>query len=268
MNLTISQSENFYLSQPELLFMLRLLELPDLPGMGEKPWGDITLDAAQEKFCNAGLALKEHGLVAVDENRHAMVNAKLQEVLEASTYPDRMMQFKYKKPGEDAMQISYYRRGASDVRHLQTGDHLHEFNLSNQSDMGLQELVTFFGSFSCDFITPIYKISSQSFEEFIDGCENLSKSMENNLIEAGIPASVTAKMAQTFERSEIKAQIQWVYELNPDINYSSVFIWIEKSNCFVAETSQEQRGGEIKVMALNIDLLMKLIASAHQQLFS
>ena len=132
----LSKLRFFRLTQPKLLFMLRLLELPDLPGVGEKPWGDTDLGTARQQFHEAGLALQTRGLVWLDENHKPVTDPNSTQLLSASAYPSQMTALAYKHYQGPVTRIYYYRRDKLDVRHTLLLEHIHEFQALPCSDMG------------------------------------------------------------------------------------------------------------------------------------
>jgi hypothetical protein len=268
MSLPIADIASFTLTQAELLFMLRLLELPDLPGIGEKPWGNIDFGTAQSQFKEAGLALKERGWVHVDENRIASILPELQGALSISAYPDKMMSIAYKDAQGKTFDIRHYRRENWFVRHTQTDIQLHEFTLFNKTDMGLQDLLDIFRKYLWSSNIPAIDIPSDVYEKSLGMAVQNRIMAEKLLTDAGVSVDSALNLIQAFINYEMKIYVQWIYELNPNLNLSSLFIWGNEDVCWVAETSLLEQGKKVKVMALSSEFLARLLISGQQRLIA
>jgi len=244
--------------------MLRLLELPDLPGVGEKPWGEIDLDTAHQQYYEAGVTMQMRGWATVDENRQPIVEPVLKQLLSYSAYPSQMTAFVYKHAHGPVTKIYHYRRSEVDIRHTVFPDSVHEFQVLPHSDMGQADILGIFEDYAWNFTIANIKLVGEVYDQAVKIAIENGASAEKMLIEAGILPQFASKMTEVFAGFDLKVSVQWVYELNPHLNMSSAIFWVNKTACWVAETTLREQSGMIKISAVDNQGFRDSILSAFQ----
>lgn len=249
------------LSQAELLFILRALNLPDLPGIGERPWGEVELEEAKQQFRTAGLALKARGWIWLDENSgQPSVEPSLQAIVSTCAYPNQMMALIYNIIPSAPVEAYYYHRGELTVRHTWTEVLMHDFQSTNDSDMGKAMLTALFENYFWTFESPISEIPFDVYEQvtkltFID-----PEKARRYLMGAGVAPDICALFINGVHDHKVQIQAQWVYQFTPRILQNSLVFFIGPSSCWLVEKVFDRKIMRIK--AVNSDSLHQLFQAA------
>lgn len=248
-------------SQEELLYLLRSLGLPDLPGMGENPWGHIPNDQAVMVLETAGRGLVAREIVKV-RGAQVIVDKRVVQVLSVSAYPQQMVILTYNRSGP-AENHNFYRGKDYDIEHSLPYPWIHEFRTIPVSDMGfgiIRKLVTkskiFGATRSCIVqqakLNEIRNISVQSVDL-------AAKRLEEN----GLPVAEAQQLARVLATPSLKLLVQAVYQLSGDIRQSMFSILSDvDSNWLIGA---DKPGGQlVQIMALDGAVFEKIISAAYQ----
>lgn len=257
-------SAHYQLTQAELLFTLRVLNLPDIPGVGEKPWGEMDLDEAQQLFRTAGLALKERGWIWLDENGQAVVEPSLQAMLSVCAYPQQMMALVYRIVPAAPVECYHYRREALIVRHTKPVSLLHDFQSFAGLDMGRKEIVWLFENYLWTYECPSNEISQDAYAQSIEMAYTDEKKTEQFLIESGLSPDVCASFINILVSHKLEIQAQWVYQFDPVVNQNSVIFFADESSCWLVEKVIANK--LVRIKAIGSDSLHHLLRSAFNGL--
>jgi len=126
--------------QEELLYLLRTLGLPDLPGMGEKPWGEITRETSVLVLDAVGRSLFARGIVSFDGKGEIVIEKTVHAILTASVYARQIVLLTYAGQDDQVHQINYYRVPEFDVCQRVIMPWLYQFELQMRTDLGQQDV--------------------------------------------------------------------------------------------------------------------------------
>lgn len=257
---------SFTLTQPELLFMLRLLELPDLPGMGEKPWGDIPVEQAEKQFQEAGQALQSRGLVAVNDQQQPTADRGLIQSLQCAAYPERMSSLAWRADSGAVAQVHHYRRGEAFVRqHSQDGNH--SLTLAEHSDMGQEDMLAVFQS--PGWPSPQgrgFELPAALYEQAADLAGADRPAAEALLVGAGLDKDLAARLATCFQTGKRRANLRWVHQLSPSPAISAITVWTSAESVWVVETDGQTASGRVRLLPVDGQLLNRIIIAGCQSL--
>jgi hypothetical protein len=253
----------YQLTQAELLFSLRALDLPDIPGIGEKPWGEVEYDEARHQFREAGFELKSHGRVWLDEKTgRPSVEEPLQTVLGACAYPQQMVAIVHRVLPATPIQNYYYRRDGMTVHHTIPRASHHNFQVEANSDMGQASFNGLFAPFSWDFESPSFEISQEIYEQAIKLVYSDRKRAQNALSEAGFPSDLSQQFVDGINEHKIQVHAQWVYKFPPDAEQNIVIIFAGQRACWLVEKVLERKMMRVKAFkSASLQLLLKSVFS-------
>lgn len=259
---------SFKLTQPELLFLLRLLELPDLPGMGEKPWGELSVEQAEEHFRQAGLALQARGLVGVNDQQQPTADRGLIQALQCAAYPERMSSAAWRSASGDVAQVHHYRRDQAHVRQHSL-DGTHAFDLLDGSDMGLADMLALFESDHWQMpVGRVAVLPAAVYEQAADLALKNPGKAEALLTEAGLAAEVAGALAGVFARGRRRANLRWVYQFAPERQMSAVTVWTSPESGWVVETDDPSGSGQVRILGVDGPALRRLLTAAQAPLLA
>lgn len=252
---------HFQLTQAELLFTLRALELPDIPGVGEKPWGDIELEEARLQFREAGLELKSRGSVWLDgQTGKPGVEKSLQSVLSACAYPQQMVALIYQKPTAPVTQLYHYRLNGMTVRHTLPQESLHDFQVDNKSDMGQHTLAELFDGFSWTFESQLGEVALDKYEQAVQTVFTDEKQATRILVENGLSLDLCKKFIKGVREHKVQVHAQLVYQFPPNPKQNILLFFAGDSACWLVDKVIERQ--KMRIKAIHSKSLQFLLHSA------
>ena len=90
------------------------------------------------------------------------------------------------------------------------------------------------------------------------------ESSQNILSTEGIPLDVTNQILQTFFEFDLKVQIRWVYELNPNMVITSLFIWSNRDSCWVINNSEKGLTETINIIQVDKTALTNILLAGQK----
>lgn len=258
-----TSTSHFQLTQPELLFTLRALDLTDIPGVGDKPWGEIGLEQARLQFREAGLGLKSRGSVWLNEKTgQPAVEKSLQSVLSACAYPQEMMALVYQKLSAPVTQLYYYHLNGMTVRHTLPQKSLHDFQVDNESDMGQSALAELFDGFSWTFEGQLGEVTLDAYEQAMQIVITNERQATRALVDNGLTPNLCGKFIEGVREHKVQAHVQMVYQFQPHPKQNILIFFAGDSACWLVEKVVERRIMRIK--AIHSKSLQLLLHSAFQ----
>lgn len=251
----------FRLSQEEVLYLLRSLGLPDLPGMGAQPWGHIPQDSALLVMETAGRGLVARGLVQVGEAQ-IFIDEALNQVLTASAYPLQMVVLTYSQDSA-AVNRNYYRGKDYDIEHHLPYPWIHDFKTLSISDMGLGLVQKLVKEAKTGQASPVFLIHQAKLDEIRQAAASDVEFAAGHLTESGLPEALAGRFASALTAPQVKLLVQAVYQVREEVLQNVFTILSEASSSWLV--SAGKAGDEqVQVMALDRPRLKKVIQTAFQ----
>jgi hypothetical protein len=257
-----TDSDTILLKQDELMFLMRLLELPDLPGVGQAPWGKADLETARKRFREAGVALHKRGWASLDKNQQPIVESTAKAALYACAYPAQMTAIAIKPREGGLKQIYHYRKPAFDVRHTLPKPHVHSFEILPRSDMGYAEVRSALNGHRWSSSGLHGSIKQDHFDQAQKTALTDVSQSARMLIESGLGPDLAHTLSAVMGDLEVKVMIQWVYQLNPKIDRNLVSLLAGKDSCWMAESALRNGEKMVNLKAMNDLSLKQLIGAA------
>jgi len=224
------------LEQDELMFLMRLLELPDLPGVGQTPWGKADLETARKRFRAAGAALHKRGWASLDKNQQPVVESTVKAALYSCAYPAQMTAIAIKPRVGGLKQIYHYRKTTFDVRHTLPKPSVHSFELLLHSDMGFAEAKAALNGHRWASSGLHGSIKQNHFDQAQKTALTDVPQAARMLTEAGLGPDLAHTLSAAMGDLEAKVMIQWIYQLDPKIIRNLVTLLAGKDSCWMAES--------------------------------
>jgi hypothetical protein len=247
------------LSQEELLFLVRLLNLPDLPGIGDKPWGEIDLDSAQRAYQAAGRGLLARNLTSINEDGDIIsVDDSIKEVLTVSAYPDKMAAMQLDISEDLSDEIYYYNSADISIRHSFDEFKIHSFESHKNTDMGFSEINRLMSFVKWDFASNIFEINQELFEQALQAAQTSKEECVKILEESGLDNSSIDHLSVVLANTEISIYLQLIYKLNPEIDQNKIsFMW-NFDSCWFMEYPVQAGEPIVRIRAIDHTQLKKI----------
>jgi hypothetical protein len=251
----------FQLTQAELLFALRSINLPDIPGVGEKPWGELELSEARRQFREAGLGLKSRGWIWLDEKTgQPAMEKSLEDVLSTCAYPKQMMALVHQIPPDAAVENYFYRRDGLTVHHTLPQPRQHNFQVIPDSDMGMSLFESLFASFAWDFDSLMTEIPQAAYEQAVQMVSTDENRAQQLLCDAGFAESLAGQFIGGMREHKVQAHSQWVYEFQPKVRQNILIFFAGEKACWMVEKEAEKKVMRIKaITAASLRLLTRSV---------
>jgi len=257
-----SKPTTLRLSQEELLFLVRALSFPDLPGIGDKPWGDIDLDSAQRAYQAAGRGLLARNLTSIDEGDDVSVDESVTEILTTSAYPNNMAAILIEQGADQAEQIFYYGSEERSIRHSIDGFKIHSFESRKDTDMGFGEIDRLIPPTKWKFTSNIFEIDQGHFEQAVQAAQISKEDCVKILNKSGLDKDYIQHLSTTLARIEINIYLQLIYKLNPEIEQNTIsFVW-NSDSCWFIEYPTQTGVTTLRIRAIDQKQLKKITKAA------
>lgn len=232
--------ENFIIrfSQEELLFLLRRQNLPDLPGMGDHPWGEITEDSATRIMETTGRSLLARGAISIFQDGIS-IDKPVHAILAACAYPEQMVILN-SIISDQSYQVSFSRVTEFDVIHTLPYPWIHQFEVfpMHGSDMGLNQVEEWLEPVSYGQISPEIIIEQNKLKEIYTLVSTDSAAAQTLLVENGLPAEVSKRFTGALKNLNVKIFVQCVYQLEPVISQNVFTIVSDANSCWLIFNEQ------------------------------
>jgi hypothetical protein len=124
------------LSQEELLFVLRTINIPSLPGIGEQPFGQANDETITALLNAAGRALMARNMLAMGADDTLHIDQGVYAAATICAHPDQMVALLDRRRGQATQQHYFYRVPQLAVTHTIAQAGLHDITMATTSDMG------------------------------------------------------------------------------------------------------------------------------------
>ncbi len=201
-------------SQEELLYLLRTLHLPDLPGMGDRPWGHIPQEQVLLVMETVG-----RGLVARQSIEFGDFGMKVKDdiisILKTCAGPHQMMVMSYSQ-GDETKSRNFFRGDAFDIEHDLPHPWVHRFQITDRSDMGLSLLQSLVKNASDGQSSAVFEISQTELDEIRQEAASNPQKAALALQSKGLTASEAGRLVDAFARPTLKVLAMAFWQLNPE----------------------------------------------------
>lgn len=234
------------LSQEELIYLLRTLGLPDLPGMGENPWGHIPQEQALLVMETVGRGLVARQMTEFGETS-MKVDESIRHLLQACAAPRQMTVINYRL-GEETQSHNFFRGEAFDVEHDLLHPWVHRFGIVEKSDMGRALLQSVLNNAPDCSDSAAFEIAQGDLNEVQQIAANAPLQAAEFLQTKGLPHTEAGHLARAFASPMLKILVMAFWQMNPEAqgivfsviaNHESTWlIKTDKSGESVAQTRE------------------------------
>lgn len=253
---------NLQVSQEELIFLMRALDLPDLPGIGEKPWGNIELETAQGAFQTAGRALLARKFISINGDQNISVEESIKNTLSTCAYPDQLAAFRVENGTDPAQQIFYYRSAKNFIRHSVDEYQIHLFESSKKTDMGLVDLESLISTSKWRFTSTLIEVNQEIFEKAMEAAHGEKEDCIKILSNSNLKTDKIHPLADVMINTGTRIYLQLIYKLNPKIEQNTIsFMW-NSDSCWFIEYPTQAGNTNLRIRAIDYQQFKKIIKAA------
>lgn len=248
------------LSQEELLYLLRSLGLPDLPGMGDRPWGHITQENSLLVMETAGRGLVARGFIHFGSDQ-IVIEENVRDLLTISAYPQQLVVITHNQ-GAEASQCNYYHGKDTEIEHRQSYPWIHQFRRGPTGEMGLPLVLGLIENINFGEPTPVFPIPQEKLEEarMLSGKDQ--QAAADVLSEMGVTLENSEKLTSVLASPKVKILLQAIYELKDPIQQTILSVLADEHSCWLISADQ-QPGRLAQVMGVDRGRLETAIRSAY-----
>lgn len=248
-------------SQEELIYMLRALNLPDLAGMGDYPWGHIPQEQALLVMETVGRGLVARRIACLAPTQME-IDSDVARLLSYCAYP-RQMTVLIHDQDKSAIHRYYFRGRNYDVEHTLPNQWIHHFRIIKKSDLGLgltQSLIKDFPTSENSTVFPIQQVS-------LDGARRLAINDYSSAVillnELGLTHPLDEKLAAVLNKPKTKIFLQTVYDFGKKIQQNVISVLADDTSCWVVITGKPA-DPIVQVMQVDSKKLNQIILAAFQ----
>lgn len=255
----------FWLSREELVFALRSLGLPDLPGLGKQPLGDVDAPTAALLAEAARRALIARGMLQPTAGGEYGLDKNVQAALTLSTYPERMLTVSAVMGKTEAAREHFYRVPELTVHHYTPQHGIHAFDLDPASTCGLEGLLKLLDGTQAALQSDEYALIQERMDEAYNLAGQDAGAAAAALSKIGMPAAHAAALAGALAAPELRLSLQYVFQVRPDVDSASLTFLAGAGALWQVRTSSGQ-GQIVHLQAIPAAQAGTLVKEAHQKL--
>lgn len=207
-------------SQEELIYLLRSLSLPDLPGMGEKPWGHIPQEQALLVMETVGRGLVARQVIEFGE-ASMKVDEYISHLLQTCAGPRQMLVINYRL-GNETKSRNFFRGETFDVEHDLPHPWVHRFASMEKSDMGRAMLQSLLKDAPDCSDSAAFEIAQADLNEVQQNAAHDPVKATEFLQAKGLPNTEAGRLARAFASPALKLLVMAFWQMNPEAQ-GSVF---------------------------------------------
>lgn len=138
-----SESLTMAFSQEEVVYLLALIQVRFIPGLGEAPLGEATEDQVRGALAGAERALTARGLVSVSGDGRRLIQSYVMGLVGTCAYPAKSLLLNV-EPGTSPAQAYYFHVGPEQltVEHTVPQNGIHLFTAYEQAGDGLARIAS------------------------------------------------------------------------------------------------------------------------------
>ena len=248
-------------SQEELIYLLRALNLPDLVGMGDRPWGHIPQENALLVMETVGRGLVARR-IAQFGTAQMEIDADIAILLNECAYPLQMTVLIYNQ-GETAIHQNFFRGREYDVEHSLPFPWLHQFKVKPKSDLGLDLIQSLVKDVSNGETGNVISVQQSRLDEIRQLAADDIAGASKQLLELGLTSAFAEKLANVLGSPKVKILVQAVYDLGKNIQQNVYSILADEVSCWLVIAGQPG-SLTVQVMQVNRRKLNEIILATFQ----
>lgn len=232
----MTSHKEFFFSQEELLYLLRALNLPDLAGMGDHPWGHIQQEDVLLVMETVGRGLVARQTIHFGETQ-MRVNDEIATLLKVCAYPTQMIACTYSQ-GEKTVYHNFFRSREFDVEHTQPYPWVHHFKGVPKSDMGFGLMQSILRDAPDGESSPVFQLDQAQLDQIRQTATEQVLLAGQQLAKAGLAAPLSKKLARALAAPQIKLRLIAVYDLNDKTQQNMFSIFADDQSCWLIGAGQ------------------------------
>jgi hypothetical protein len=201
-------------SQEELLYLLRTLNLPDMPGMGDKPWGHIPQEQVLLVMETVGSGLLARQVIQFG-GYEMKVEEDIMSLLAACASPQQMLLLNYSQ-GNETIAHNFFRGQAFDIEHDLPHPWVHRFQQTEKSDMGLALLQSLTENTPDGQNSDVFEINQAELDEIRQVAAGDPEKAAQALQSKGLPADEAGRLSRVFAAPTLKMLVMAFQQINPE----------------------------------------------------
>ncbi len=248
-------------SQEELLYLLRALNLPDLVGMGERPWGHIPQENALLVMETVGRGLVARGLAKFGIGQMD-IESDIARLLSDCAYPRQMLALTY-HTDNGAIQRNFLRGKDYNVEHSLPYPWVHHFKMKPKSDMGLELVQSLTKGAPNGATSAVYPVPQDKLDETRQLATDDADAAARSLLDLGLDASHAKSFAAALGVPKTKILLQAVYDFGKTVRQNFYSILADDVSCWLVNAGQPANQ-TVQVMQVNRKKLNEIILATFQ----
>ncbi len=249
-------------SQEELLYLLRTLSLPDLPGMGEKPWGHIPQEQALLVMETVGRGLVAREVIKFGDSS-MIVDENISRLLKTCAGPRQMLVMNY-RVGNEVKSYNFFRGEAFDVEHDLPYPWVHRFQTIATSDMGQALLQSLLKNAPDCSDSAVFEIAQTDLNEIQQNAANDLTQAAQLLQLKGLPDDEAGHLAHAFTSPTLKILVMAFWQMNPEAQGSVFSVLADNQSAWLIRTDNPG-DAMTQVAQVNKNKLQELMMSLFQK---
>lgn len=252
------------LSQEELLFVIKLLNLPVLPAMGNLPLGQVSEEMADLLLDAARRALIARRIIVFDENNTLQIDPGVQAVAFVCAYPDQMLVLAFQRYDDPIKQHFFYRVPELAISHTSPMRGLHSLEIRTTPDMGAATISELLYGLSKDGIpTTRYTLNRSDLARVQELVSQDSEAAVSLLIAVGMPMKQAQAFVQALAKPNLSLILQLMYRVIPAVEQKVLALVADEAGCWLLEDDQLD-AYKVTVQGLPAKQAVELILNAHK----
>jgi hypothetical protein len=249
------------LSQEELLFVLRTINVPSLPGMGEHPFGQSNEETIDALLSAAGRALMARNLLAIGTDNTLQIDQGIYAAATMCAHPEQMVALLIRHDSQVAQQHYYYRVPQLAVTHTISQPGLHDLTMATTSDMGQ--------SLAYDVLQALPTGSDMSYnalisQEMLTTIQHLAHQDAStallHLQEAGIAAEPARALIAVLAAPRIRLSLQFIARLQPTVEQNVLTVLADDTRCWIIH-ADSLHAAKVSVQSLPAAKVVQVVQS-------
>lgn len=263
------QNIAFLLTKEELFYSLRLVNLPNIPGLGVEPFKNID-EAILEKVMEViSRVLVARQLLIADENKGFRLDKVLNTVLSVCAKPEKMVVLMFANKQEVSKKTYFYSSTGFDVRQDVLFSDLYQFQIDADVDLGKDVVLGVLNSqverLDTEFTKVSYSVSNNAFESARSLADDNAEESAMLLIELGIEENHANSLVSIFAEPDFRFTMQYLYRSDDNPNHKVVSV-ISKGDAWWIVTAETPSNETLVVEKTKKSSVIEIVSEAYRAL--
>lgn len=260
---------SFVLTSEELFYGLRMAELPNIPGLGVKPFGDIEEDVLEKIMEFSFRVLIARQLLIPAKDKGFRLDKVLSATLAVCAEPEKMVVLMFAREQEPGKTIYFYSSASLDVRHDILFSGMHQFQTDADVDLGKDAVLGVLndqeGNLNEEFTGASYCVNNEKFENARDIASDSVEEATNVLAELGLSQNNAADLAGIFAQPDFRFTMQYLYRSDDNPNHKVVSV-ISKGDAWWIVTAETPSNETLVVEKTKKSSVIEIVSEAYRAL--